>query len=317
MQYILASKLAALSPGSQDRPEQLKLQLAIEFPRLSCDNASAFRREVVRLRLLFSIFALSSLAFAGTFDKPASKKVVDLGPSRSNPPGRNANDQTRAKVTCYYFSGFMVKEVDMGEKGAERLAIVPVRKNEMHTCSRLLDPGERKISSDDWSGYFMGVKGRLVFFSADDGWNGGLGFAVFDSRTARKIFDDVALGNLDFSDAGTNTSFRYTRVVDGGCIIPKEQSACWDKIKSKLALGAASMPDCNGGYEKSAQDLAKGRCQAQNADNPQCVAKEISLARQQSNEANSVIAYPVEVTVLSAGVSIKSTGEDLRCWPSD
>jgi hypothetical protein len=77
------------------------------------------------------------------------------------------------------------------------------------------------------------------------------------------------------------------------------------------------MPDCNGGYEKSAQDLAKGRCQAQNADNPQCLAKEISLARQQSNEANSVIAYPVEVTVLSAGVSIKSTGEDLRCWPSD
>ena len=130
----------------------------------------------MRLRLLFSIFALSSLGFAGTFDKPASKKVVDLGPSRSNPPGRNANDQTRAKVTCYYFSGFMVKEVDMGEKGAERLAIVPVRKNEMHTCSRLRDPGEREISSDDWSGYFMGVKGHLVFF-----------LAVRESKTANPM----------------------------------------------------------------------------------------------------------------------------------
>lgn len=270
------------------------------------------------LRFLFSILALSSLAFAGTFDKPSSKRVVDLGPSRSNPSGRNAKDQVRAKVTCYYFSGFMVKEVDMGEKGAERLAIVPVRKNELHTCSRLLDPGEREINSDDWSGYFMGVKGRLVFFSADDGWNGGTGFAVFDAKTGRKIFDDVALGNLEFSDAaGSATSLHYTRVVDGGCIIPKEQSACWDKIKNQLALDSASMPDCKSGYEKSAQDLAKGRCQAQNADNPQCLAKEISLARQQSNDANSVIAYPVEVTLLGAGASIKSTGGELRCWPSD
>jgi hypothetical protein len=279
----------------------------------------------MRLRLLFifSIFTLSStlssLAFAGTFDKPASKRVVDLGSSRSNPPGRNAKDQVRAKVTCYYFSAFMVKEVDMGEKGAERLAIVPVRKSETRTCSRLRDPGEREINSDDWSGYFMGVKGRLVFFSADDGWNGGTGFAVFDSKTGKKIFDDVALGNLEFSDAaGTNTSLRYTRVVDSGCILPKEESACWDKIKSKLALDSASaaMPDCKGGYEKSAQDLAKGRCQAQNADNPQCLAKEISLARQQSNDANSVIAYPVEVT-LGANASIKAVAGDLRCWPSD
>jgi hypothetical protein len=272
----------------------------------------------VPLRFLFSILAFSSLAFAGTFDKPSSKRVVDLGPSPSNPPGRNTKEQTRAKVTCYYFSGFMVKEVDMGEKGAERLAIVPVRKNELHTCSRLRDPGEREINSDDWSGYFMGVKGRLVFFSADDGWNGGTGFAVFDAKTGRKIFDDVALGNLEFSEAaGSATSLHYTRVVDGGCIIPKEQSACWDKIKNKLGLDSTSMPDCKSGYEKSAQDLAKGRCQAQNADNPQCLAKEISLARQQSNDANSVIAYPVEVTLLGAGAYVKPTGGELRCWPSD
>jgi hypothetical protein len=272
----------------------------------------------VALRLLFSIFALSALGFAGTFDKPASKRVVDLGPSPSNSPGRNAKDQVRAKVSCYYFAGFMVKEVDMGEKGAERLAIVPIHKNTPHICSRMRDPGEKEINSDDWSGYFMGVKGHLVFFSADDGWNGGMGFAIFDSRTGKKIFDDVALGDLDLSDASASgTSLRYTRVVDGGCVIPKEQSACWERIKKKLALDSLSMPDCKSGYEKSAQDLAKGRCQTQNADNPQCLAKEISLARQQSNDANSVIAYPVEVTLMGAGASIKSTGGDLRCWPSD
>jgi hypothetical protein len=271
----------------------------------------------VALRLLFSILVFSSLAFGGTFDKPVLKRVVDLGPARPNPPGRNAKDQVRAKVTCYFFSGFMVKEVDMGEKGAQRLAIVRVRKNEGHTCSRLRDPGEREINSDDWSGYFMGAKGHLVFFSADDGWNGGLGFAVYDSRTATKIFDDVALGDLEVSDeAKSGTSLRYTRVVDSGCILPKEQAACWNKIKTKLALESSSMPDCKSGYEKSAQDLAKGRCQAQNTDNAQCVAKEIALAQQQTSDANSVIAYPVEVT-LGAGVSIKPAQGDLRCWPSD
>ena len=271
----------------------------------------------MRLRLLFSIFALSSLAFAGTFDKPVSTRVVDWGPSRSNPAGRNPKDQTRAKVTCYYFSGFMVKEVDMGEKGAERLALVPIRKHEPHTCSRLRDVGEKDINSDDWSGYFMGVKGRLVFFSADDGWNGGVGFAVFDIKSGKKVFDDVALGDLDFPDAGgSDVSVRYTRVVDGGCVIPKEQAACWEKIQQRFALNRAAAPDCKAGYEKSAEAMAKGRCQAQDDDNAECLAKEISLARQQSNDASSIIAYPVEVT-LGTNVSIKPAGGDLRCWPSD
>ena len=76
------------------------------------------------------------------------------------------------------------------------------------------------------------------------------------------------------------------------------------------------MPDCKAGYEKSAQNLAKGRCQAQSSDTPQCVAKEIQLARDQTSAANSIIAYPVEVT-LGAKPAIKPVPGDLRCWPAD
>jgi hypothetical protein len=268
--------------------------------------------KIVPLRLLYSLVACASLAYtahAASFDAPTFKKTVDLGPSRSSPG-------TRAKVTCYFFPHFLVKEVDMGEKGAQRLAVV-AGKSKDHTCSRLRDPGERVINPDEWSGYFKGVKGDLVFFDADDGVNGGLGFAVYDSKTMKKIFDDVALGELKFSDAGgDHTTLAYTRVVDGGCIVPNEQNACWDKIKTKLGLESASAPDCKAGYENSAQQLAKGRCQAQNADNPQCVAKEIELARRQTNDANSVIAYPVEV-VLSANPAIKPVAGNTRCWPSD
>ena len=70
-------------------------------------------------RLILSLFLLVSLGWGQTFDKPVRKQRVNL---------RRTPDQTtdRARVTCYFFPNFMVKEVDMGEVGAERLGIVPV-----------------------------------------------------------------------------------------------------------------------------------------------------------------------------------------------
>jgi hypothetical protein len=214
----------------------------------------------------------------------------------------------------------MVKEIDLGEKGASRLAIVHGTKKSVPDCSRLREKGEIAINPDDWSGYFKGVKGNLVFFDADDGWNGGMGFAVYDAKTGKKIFEDVALGDLEFPDTPTKTSdaettVRYIRLVDGGCILPKEEAACWDKIRQRFALVSA-VPDCKAGYENSAQALAKGRCQAQNSDNADCLAKEIVLARKQTGDANSVIAYPVEAA-FSANPTVKPIAGDLRCWPSD
>jgi hypothetical protein len=263
----------------------------------------------VPLRLLFSILVFSSLAFAGTFDKPLSKKVVDLSRSRPKP-----QDQIRAKVTCYYFPGFMVKEVDMGEKGAERLAIVP-GSSASAPCTRARSQTEKVIK--DWSGYVKGVKGNLVFFDADDGWNGGMGFVVYDAKTMKRLFEDVAQGDLKFSGPGTpKVTLRYMRVVDAECDVTKEQATCWPRIQKKFGLETLAAPDCNAGYEKSAQELAKGRCQAQSSDNPQCLAKEIELARRQTSDAASVIAYPVEV-VLSPKSAIKTVSGSVGCWPSD
>jgi hypothetical protein len=264
------------------------------------------------------ILAMSTLAWAGSFDKPVSKRTVDLGGSSSSP-------QAHAKVTCYFFPTFMVKEVDFGEKGASRLAIVPSSKRNLPPCSRLRDQTEKVVNPDDWSGYFKGVKGNLVFFDADDGVNGGMGFAVYDAKTGAKIFDDTALGELDFPDTNSGTptgapakavTLQYVRVVDGGCAVPKDPSGCWDKIRTRLGLGNAAAPDCKAGYEQSAQELAKGRCQAKNNDNAQCVAKEIALARQQAGAANSVIVYPVE-TVLASNGTVKPAPGDLRCRPAD
>jgi hypothetical protein len=252
------------------------------------------------------------MAWPAGFDKPLSTKTIDLGPSGIAP-------QARTTITCYWFARFMVKEVDLGEKGAARLAIVRGTKKNVPDCTRLHDRTEVAVNPDDWSGYFKGVKGNLVFFDADDGWNGGMGFAVYDAKTGKKIFDDVALGDLDISDAQATDSgitVRYARVVDGGCIVPKEADACWDKITLRFALRSSTAPDCKAAYEKSAQALAKGRCQAQNTDNKDCLAKEIALARQQTGDANSILAYPVEI-VLGANPTIKPVTGDLQCWPSD
>ena len=260
-------------------------------------------------RLLLSFLILNTLAFAGSFDKPLSKKVVKLGHSASN-------EKTRRKVTCYYYPGFMVKEVDLGEKGAERLAIVPAGKTAV-SCVRARTRTEKMINPDEWSGYFKGVKGNLVFFDADDGWNGGVGFAVYNAKTVKKIFEDVALGELTFSDAsGPDVSIAYTRVVDGGCNLPKDQDACWSSIQKKLSLDAAAAPDCKAGYEKSAQEMAKARCAANPKADPECMDKELPLARQQASDASSVISYPVSV-VLSPNPAVKPLAGDVRCWPSD
>ncbi len=261
-------------------------------------------------RLLFSFLAFTTLAFAGSFDKPLSKKSVDLGPSESNP-------NIHGKVTCYYYPGFMVKEVDLGEKGAERLAIVAAGKTAA-PCTRARSKREKVVNPDEWSGYFKGVKGNLVFFDADDGWNGGVGFAVYDAKTMKKIYEDVALGRVKFSDAsGPDVSIAYTRVVDGGCNLPKEQAACWSSIQKKLSLeAAAAAPDCKAGYEKSAQAMAKARCSGNPKADSQCMAKELPLARQQANDASSVISYPVSV-VLGPNPALKPVAGNVGCWPSD
>src|ERR1700694_991987 len=101
-------------------------------------------------RLLLTVLALASLSCADSFDKPLSKKTVDLGPAPSRA-------ESHARVTCYFFANFMVKEVAMGDKGAARLAIVPVTRGVVPACTRAQAKTEKVISSKEWAGYFKGV----------------------------------------------------------------------------------------------------------------------------------------------------------------
>lgn len=111
-----------------------------------------------------------------TFDTPLEKKIVDLGPSRSN---RLGMQNIRIILSCYYFPNFVVKQYDSGQKGAEWLAITPPSNGSLPACTESHGSGERVIDGQQGNGYFRGVKENLVFFNADDGYGGGLPFCRF------------------------------------------------------------------------------------------------------------------------------------------
>ena len=262
------------------------------------------------IRLFFTLLALASICCAESFDKPLVKKTIDLGLSQSNP-------KSHAKVTCYFYSGFMVKEVDLGEKGADRLSIVPTAKGTPLTCTRARSKSEKVIDHKEWSGYFKGAKNNLVFFDADDGVNGGVAFAIYDAKTATRIFEDSASGPLEFSTSpDQQLSLHYLRVLDAECAVPKEKASCWERIKQKIGPDDFPMPDCEKGYEENAQNLAKGRCDAQNPREPDCLSKELKLVREQWSDASSIISYPVIVT-LGINPIIKPVAGAVKCWPAD
>lgn len=232
-----------------------------------------------------------------SFDAPIKKTVVNFGASPHHP----AEEGQRMRLTCYLFPSFMVKEYDEGEVGAEWLSILPVTKGATPACTRDHVPGERVLNPDDWSGYFKGARGNLVFFDSGDGVNGGLPFAIFDASTARKLFEDTAFDTSlythkpapspfnrlrIFGDATAGLTLRYLRVVAADCDLHTEKAPCWQKITAKLGLGEAPMPVCT------------------------------DYARARGRRWPSAVAYPVEVT-LSPSPTTRPIPGPVKCWPAD
>src|ERR1051326_5692828 len=227
-------------------------------------NPIILLRTAMPSRLILGLFLLASIGWGQTFDKPVRKQRVNL---------KRTPDQTtdRARVTCYFFPNFMVKEVDMGEVGAERLGIVPVTPRSTGKCVRARGKEEIVIPAEQWSGYFMGVKNGYVFFSGDDLWNGATPFAIFDSRTGKKLFDDSAKEISFVTKPDQAMAMHYLRVVSDDCFILKD-AACWQRMAAKYGLNNAAAPDCRKGYEASAESMARLRCSKQ--PSPACLERE-------------------------------------------
>jgi hypothetical protein len=176
---------------------------------------------------------------ASSFDKPMRVVRVPLPRDPQNP-------EAKARVSCFYHSSFMVKEIDLGEKGADRLSIV---RSAGAACRREQAAGETVIG--EWAGYFKGVKGDYVFFDADDGWNSGVGFAIFAAADGKKLFEDVAKGKLQSIEVtSAGIALRYVRVYGATCSLAADKAGCWAQIKRDTDLVGASPPDCAAAYER-------------------------------------------------------------------
>ena len=250
----------------------------------------------IHVRLIGLLVIMASVLHAQTdrtnrgegFDKPLKKTVVDLGPSPFYMPAQHV----RNKLTCYYYATFTVKEYDQGEKGAEWLSLVP---SSQAACV-LRHRQDEKVYTE-WSGYFRGAKGALVFFDAADGIDGGLPFAVFDVKTGRELFQDSYL--LDYyqkvlhikntfrvsSESDQIPHLAYFRVVHARCDLKAKQSDCWKKVRTEFGIVQTEIPVCSG-YEQ-----AEGRLE-------------------------STVVYPVSV-LLTDAPQIKPVQGPVFCWPPD
>ncbi|HKX07971.1 MAG TPA: hypothetical protein VJN67_07240 [Stellaceae bacterium] len=252
--------------------------------------------------------------------KPAKIASVYDAPLKTLKVTLPANEVgAKPKVTCSIYAHFMVKQVDEGEVGAAQLSIVPLAPGAKPVCQRKNIPGEKVVDPKDWSGYADGVKGDYVFFSADDGVNGGLGFAIVAAGTGKKLFEDSAVGKLKaVTLAGDVLTVRYARSYSAECSVPHDGTSCWSKIATTTGETSAKQPDCDAGYLKAKNEMAKGRCEANKKAGPACMTAALKeLDRQRWNEAPTVIVYDAETVLKGGSATTRPLGAPTACHPSD
>lgn len=212
--------------------------------------------------LVLTSFIAEARFAAVSFDTPLKIERIPLSPDPLNP-------RAKPMLSCFYYYGKMVKQIDRGEKGAE-LSILRFDSNEHGPeCTETSVPGEKAI--DGWSGYFKGVRASYLFLDADDGWNNGTGFAVFSFPDGSKLFEDVAEKRIN-TLVSSNLMLRYRRVYGAPCSLYADREGCWTKVKAETTL-AGEPPNCSAAYEA---DIARaGADKDAAAANPTIITYEV------------------------------------------
>ena len=254
-----------------------------------------------------------AVAASDPFDPPLKIRHVELKPDPQNP-------HVKRRISCFYDRSIVVKQVDYGEVGAERLALLPVLADNATPCRDGKESYEYEIPNDRWSGYFRGAKADYAFFDAPDGTNGGLGFMVLRVVDRKVLFEDTAehgIQSIEVLDAG-RLKLRYQRVYQGNCSAVSGGEPCRLTLSGDTGVATASLASCGAGYVAAKQVMAKGRCAAQGSKQSDCLGRELAMLDEQRwNEAPIVIVYEVEVTLGAATPVITRRSDALACRPSD
>ena len=236
--------------------------------------------------------ACLAAAPADLFDTPLDKTVVALPPDPLNP-------HMKPKRSCTRYPGFLVKEIDLGEIGAEEQTILPLPIGAKTPACEAKLKHEIVIKPAVWSGTFDGAKGGFLFYDAGDGVNGGMPFAVFAARTGRKLFEDSRAGDRFASVALENGALivRYRRVWLAPCSLYADAARCWKKIIDRTALAPSARPDCSAKY----RDTIKAW--------PRSVETTVHLP--------TVIAYEAEARFDHGRLAVTPRPGKTSCWMED
>lgn len=259
------------------------------------------------------VCALPALAVAsGPFDSPLKTRTIQL-------PADPQNPKARRQVTCFYYRSIVIKQVDYGEVGADRLALLPVLARNATQCHEDREALEYVIPPETWSGHFRGVKADYAFFDAPDGINGGLGFLVLRLYDRKPVLEDVAQHGIESIDYEEGVlRIRYQRVHAGTCSILTAGDGCRDELVRDTGVGAQSLSICPQGYRAAKEAMAKGRCAASADRRKDCLQKELDrLDEQKWNEARTVIVYEAEARLSNGVLAITPRSDTLACHPSD
>lgn len=204
-------------------------------------------------------------------------------------------------LTCWRYPNVLVKQVDAHEKGAQRLSFVRFD-GAAPACEEALAASEKVLT--DWSGYYAGALGSLVIFDGDDGWNGGTGFAAYDTTSGQQVFKDARVGTM----TGTKSALRYKRLVSLDCNAAKDE-ACATKAMALANTKQNLLTLCQKGSAKWLADF-----QAQVAKLP-CDAECKEGRKEQLDSfrsSDSVLVF--EVSVDRATFAITPQTKQPECW---
>ncbi|MBM7130312.1 hypothetical protein [Dyella mobilis] len=235
------------------------------------------------------------------FDPPLSEQHQPL-------PADPLNPQTKPALSCFYYPHLMVKQVDMGEVGAEQLSILFVENGKKPPACRRENARDEKVIGD-WSGYFRGVRAEYVFFAGADGANGGTPFAVFNPE-GEKLFADTA---VDMHSVKTMRppqplsqrpwyenplELDYRRVYLAPCSMRSNAQTCWSEIRQATGLSQAA-PDCSAAYAAQEKTASAGQLAELRAD-------------------PSVVEYEVHAVLDGRGViQVTPVSPALACYPAE
>jgi hypothetical protein len=252
------------------------------------------------------------LVFTTGTDTPQKLERVDLPPRCALcPPGR---------ITCAHYATFSVREVDLGDVGAEVLAIAPREpKRPLPACTRERMPGEVSVTggAENFFGYFEGARGPYVLFRSEERRAGALGFAVYDGATGQRVFTDAAVGPVRLLGGGGHVGLAFQRFSIASCSPLAGGDACWQRIRAELGVGDPP-PDCAGAYKEANELAAKEACRDDTQAAARCVEQQLRLRPAFPPVVPPVLGYEVEVADLATPIARAAEGTRVTsCRPSD